>query len=109
MSVRKRTWTTRRGETKQAWIVDYFDQQGDRCIQTFRTKKDATDRHAEVRVDVRKGLHIAPSKSPTVIEAAESWIKLVEANGMKGDGPADRRSGNIGSTSTCTSCRASVG
>jgi integrase len=90
MSVRKRTWTTRKGETKQAWIVDYFDQQGDRHIETFETKKDATDYHADVRVDVRKGVHIAPSKSPTVIEAAESWIKLVEANGMKGDGPAER-------------------
>ena len=23
MSVRKRTWTTAQGETKEAWIVDY--------------------------------------------------------------------------------------
>jgi integrase len=90
MSVRKRTWRTARGETKQAFIVDYFDQQGDRHVVQFQRKKDATDYHADVRVDVRKGLHTARSKSPTVAEAAESWLKLVEANGMKGDGPAER-------------------
>jgi integrase len=26
MSVRKRTWTTAKGEKKEAWIVDYVDQ-----------------------------------------------------------------------------------
>ena len=41
MSVRKRKWTTRNGEAKEAWIVDYFDQEGDRHIQTFERKKDA--------------------------------------------------------------------
>ena len=35
MSVRKRVWTTRKGETKEAWIVDYVDQQGDRHIHTL--------------------------------------------------------------------------
>jgi integrase len=90
MSVRKRTWRTARGETKHAFIVDYFDQEGDRHQEAFQLKKDATDFHATVRVDVKKGLHTARSKSPTVIEAAESWLKLVEANGMKGQGPAER-------------------
>ena len=41
MSVRKRKWTTRSGEAKEAWIVDYFDGQGARHIQTFERKKDA--------------------------------------------------------------------
>jgi hypothetical protein len=26
MSVRKRTWTTPKGETKEAWVVAYVDQ-----------------------------------------------------------------------------------
>jgi hypothetical protein len=30
MSVRKRKWTTSKGEAKEAWIVDYVDQQGER-------------------------------------------------------------------------------
>src|SRR5215471_6869893 len=90
MSVRKRAWKTRQGESRDAWIVDYFDQQGGRHIHTFAKKKDADAYHATVRVDVAKREHIAPSTSETVAEAAERWIKRVEANGMRGDGPAER-------------------
>src|ERR1700730_18131799 len=83
MSVRKRTWVTRRGERKEAWVVDYADQQGDRHIHTFARKKDADDYRATVKVDVRTGVHTAPSKSVTVAEAAQSWIKRVEAEGRE--------------------------
>jgi integrase len=83
MSVRKRKWTTSKGEAKEAWIVDYVDQDGDRHIETFERKKDADAFHATVRVDVGKGEHIAPSKSETIAEAAERWIKRVEANGRE--------------------------
>ena len=83
MSVRKRSWTTRSGEVKEAFIVDYFDQDGDRHIRTFERKKDADDFHASVRIAVKQGLHSAPSKSITVAEAAESWIKRVEADGRE--------------------------
>jgi integrase len=83
MSVRKRTWTTRKGEQKEAWIVDYVDQDGDRHIETFAKKKDADAHHATVKVDVRQGVHTAPSKSITVAEAAESWIKRVDADGAE--------------------------
>jgi integrase len=83
MSVRKRKWRTRSGETRDAWIVDYVDGHGDRHIETFERKKDADARHAEVRVDVKAGVHIAPSKSITVREAGESWIKASEAHGLE--------------------------
>ena len=77
MSVRKRKWTTQKGEKKEAWLVDYIDQGGERHVQTFGRKKDADEYHATVKVDVR-GTHTAPSKSLTVAEAAENWIKYVE-------------------------------
>jgi len=83
MSVRKRAWKTRLGEQKEAWIVDYTDQDGDRHIETFQKKKDADAYHDTVRVDVRQGRHTAPSKSDTVVEAAEKWIKRVEADGRE--------------------------
>jgi integrase len=83
MSVRKRKWVTRKGEPKEAWIIDYTDQDGDRHIETFERKKDADARHATVTVDVRQGVHTAASKSGTVAEAAESWIKRVEAEGRE--------------------------
>ena len=39
-SIRKRTWRSA-GETKTAWIADYFDQGGKRRLKTFPTKKAA--------------------------------------------------------------------
>jgi integrase len=79
MSVRRRTWKTRTGETKEAFIVDYFDQQGERHIRTFELKREAEEYHDKVRGDVRSGIHTAPSKSITVAEACDRWIKGVEA------------------------------
>lgn len=83
MSVRKRTWTTRDGEAKEAWIVDYADQDGERHIQTFARKKEADAYHDTVRVDVRQGVHTAPSKSLSVADAAEDWIKFIELEGRE--------------------------
>jgi integrase len=78
MAVRKRKWTTRSGEDREAWIVDYTDQHRERHIETFGRKKDADARHAEVRVGVKTGVHVSPSKSPTLKEAGENWIKAAE-------------------------------
>ena len=67
-----------RASKRKSWIVDYMDQAGDRHIQTFSRKKDADDYHATVKVDVSKGIHTAQSKSLTVAEAADDWLKYVE-------------------------------
>ena len=83
MSVRRRKWNTRAGEGREAWIVDYTDQQGERHLETFGKKKEADTRHDEVRVDVRAGVHVAPSKSVTIKQAGASWIKAAEANGLE--------------------------
>jgi len=73
MSVRKRTWTTQAGEQREAWIVVYTHN-GRRHIETFERKKDADARHAEVKVDMKAGVHVPPSKSVTVNEAAALWL-----------------------------------
>jgi integrase len=83
MSVRKRKWVTSAGEPREAWIVDYFDQERNRHIETFERKKDADARHAEVKVDVKGGVHVAASKSITVKEAGKSWIEASEALGLE--------------------------
>ena len=54
-----------------------------RHIETFKTWDEATDRAAKVRIDVKKGMHTAPSKSITVAEAADKWIKGVVADGRE--------------------------
>jgi integrase len=82
MSVRKRVWTTRRGERKEAWIVDYAVN-GSRHLKTFERKKDADAYEAQVSVDLGKGIHIAPSKSVTVAEAGDLWIKACEAEELE--------------------------
>ena len=103
MSVRKRTWTTSKGERRSSFIVDYTDSEGDRHIKTFDREKNAKAYHAKVAVNVAQGVHVAPSKSLTVREAAEVWIKRVEARAGNAALCA-----NTGSTWTCISIRASA-
>jgi integrase len=83
MSVRKRKWTTKAGEAREVWIVDYADAKGERHIETFAKKKDADKRHDDVRVDVRKGVHTPVNKSITVEKAAQDWIKYIELEGRE--------------------------
>src|SRR6476620_11389400 len=77
MSVRKRTWTTRTGEAREAWIVDYADADGDRHIETFKRKKDADAYAQQTGVDVRAGTHTPVSKSITIAKAADEWIDYI--------------------------------
>jgi integrase len=81
MSVRKRAWITRRGESREAWIVDYTDQQGGRHIQTFDRKKEADEYHDRIRVNVRAGVHT--SSKATVADAGKHWIASCKANGLE--------------------------
>jgi integrase len=83
MSVRKRTWTTRKGEKKEAWIVAYADQDGERHIQTFSRKKEADAYHDTVRGDVREGIHTPVNKSIKVAEAAKDWLAFVKLEGVE--------------------------
>jgi hypothetical protein len=82
LSVRKRRWTTRTGEVKESWIVDYA-KDGKRHIGTFKKKKDADAYAQQVGVDIRAGTHTPVSKSITVAQAAEDWIKSVELDGRE--------------------------
>ena len=63
MSVRRRQWVSPAGEPKEAWVVDYVDQHGERHIKTFAKKRDADAHHAIVGVAVRAGTHTADSRA----------------------------------------------
>ena len=71
MSVRKRQWKTSRGEDREAWVVDYVDQQGTRLLKTFPRKKEADAFAATATVEIREGTHVADSARVTVKEAGE--------------------------------------
>jgi integrase len=83
MSVRKRTWKNPKGETQEAWVVDYVDQNGKRHIKTFSKKKEADAHHVTVKVEVRQGTHTPDSTSVTVEEAGKLWIQTAEANSLE--------------------------
>jgi integrase len=83
MSVRKRTWKSPNGEMREAWVVDYVDQHGERHLKTFAKKRDADAHHAIVGVAVRAGTHTADSKSVTVARAAQLWLESCEAAGLE--------------------------
>lgn len=83
MAVRKRNWKPKRGERKEAWVVDYVDQSGERHIQTFDRKREADAYHTAVKMDVRQGIHTPPGKSISVGRAAEDWIKAVALEGRE--------------------------
>jgi integrase len=86
MSVRKRTWTTSKGETKEAWIVDYKDRAKNRVMRTFSLKKEAEDFATTMKSEMRDGIHVAKSKSVTVAQAGKFWIDTAET----GDPPLER-------------------
>ncbi|AFL54002.1 integrase [Sinorhizobium fredii] len=83
MSVRKRTWTTPKGEEKSAWVVDYLDAAGKRRLKTFTKKKDADAFAATAKVEIREGVHVADSASATVEEAGKLWLASARASGLE--------------------------
>jgi integrase len=87
MSVRKRIWKTSKGETREAWVVSYNSPDKDgklkARIETFALKKDADARHAQIKVDVSKGVHTPLNRSITVAKAAADWLSYVELEGCE--------------------------
>ena len=80
MSVRKRKWKTSAGFEREAWVVDYVDQQGKRILKTFEKKKDADAFSASARIEVIEGTHVADSSSITVEDAGKLWMTSLEAS-----------------------------
>lgn len=83
MSVRKREWTTAKGEAKTAWVVDYVDTRGKRRLKTFRLKKEADAFSSNASVEVRQGVHVADSASATVNVAGALWLTTARASGLE--------------------------
>lgn len=83
MSVRKREWTTPKGETKTAWVADYVDTTGKRRLKTFKLKKLADAFAATASVEVREGTHVAESATITIEAAGALWLKSGDAAGLE--------------------------
>jgi integrase len=74
-AIRKRSWTDRRGEQHQAWLVDYRDTAGKRRSKQFSRKKDADAWSTQAAWHVSQGTHTPDSQSITVSAAAKQWIE----------------------------------
>jgi integrase len=85
MSVRKRSWTTSKGDQKEAWVVDYSDkiEGGKRRLKTFAKKKAADYFAATANVEIRAGIHTPDSASKTITEAGRLWIETGEQAGLE--------------------------
>lgn len=83
MSVRKREWTTPKGEKKTGWLVDYRDSAGARRAKQFPTKKAADAFQTTTSWEVRQGTHIADSQSITVAKAGENWLAKCRRDGLE--------------------------
>lgn len=83
MSIRRRTWTTSKGEEKTAWAVDYRDQSGKRRLKAFSRKKEAEAFALTAGVEVREGVHVADRETVTVAEAGKLWIASGTAAGLE--------------------------
>jgi integrase len=83
MSVRKRAWTTSKGEHKEAWVVDYVDQGNNRRLKTFAKKKAADNFAATANVEIRAGIHTADSASKTIAEAGKLWLETGDKAGLE--------------------------
>jgi integrase len=87
-SIRKRTWTTRKGESKAAWQAAYFDQHSKRHARQFTTRRAADAWLTRTKGDVAAGIHTPDANSITVKEAAELWLtrresKLLERGSLR--------------------------
>lgn len=92
MSIRKRAWTTAKGEDKTAWVVDYVDGAGIRRLKTFTRKKEADAFSVTAQVEVREGTHVADSASVTVSKAGLLWIASGENAGLERSSSNQRKS-----------------
>lgn len=77
-SVRKRVWTTAKGETRTAWIVDYADSRGDRQRKHFHRKKDADAFRIKIEGQLSDGTYRPDADKVTVKEVCESFLERCE-------------------------------
>jgi integrase len=83
MAVSIRTWKTKSGEDRKAYVVRYRDGDRKYRLKTFKTRKEAKAWDARTNVDLEKGIHIPDSTSATISQGGELWLTQCEAEGVE--------------------------
>jgi integrase len=94
-TIRRREWRTPAGEAREAWQVDFVDQEGKRRHKQFRRKKEADAYLTRARSQVAAGTYTAESTSSTIQQATDAWIKRGEAEGLERSTLEQRRQHKI--------------
>jgi integrase len=77
-TIKKRSWKTGAGETKEAWQLRYVDGQGVRRSKQFERKGDASAYLTKAGWQISQGIHTADSASITIGEAADLWVEAAK-------------------------------
>jgi len=99
-SIRKRTWVPASEQTaakregrepiaREAWVADYYDQNGKRHIKTFKTKAAARAWLPKTEVAVQDGTHVPDCATVAVSEAVDTWTEVCEKIGRRGREPVE--------------------
>lgn len=77
-SIRKRQWTTAKGEPRTGWAVDFADSQGKRERRQFTSRREADDFRVEIEGQLRAGTFRPDAAKVTVREAADLFLAHCE-------------------------------
>ena len=73
-TVYKRTWKTKTGERRSAWMLSYVDRDGQRLRKQFTLKRDADNERVRVEGQLAAGTHVPDKGSMTVLDAAKAFL-----------------------------------
>jgi integrase len=83
--IRKRIWTTGKGEKRTAWAVDYTDAQGKRQRTQFDSRAEADDFRIATEGKLRTGEFRAEASKVTLREAAELFLGYCKGRLERGE------------------------
>lgn len=77
-TITKRTWTTGKGEKREAWVLAFTDKTGKRHKEQHARKREAETRRVEVEGQISKGAFRADAAKKTVSDAIDAFIEHLE-------------------------------
>jgi integrase len=90
-TIKRRAWTTSKGERREAWVVRYADQDGKWRLKTFERQRDAKEWLDDTKPKIKIGQHVPESKAPTVRAAANAWMEQGDVDGLESSTMRQRR------------------
>lgn len=84
-SVRKRSWTTAKGERRTAWAVDFPDAAGGRQRRQFDTKREADAFRVQSEGQVRAGTFRPEADKVAISTVVESYLAECRGRAERGE------------------------